>query len=573
MIQETQGDYSFKFSSDISNELEKVKALCKGTVTLELFDVQDDASFFTIKGLPQKMLGRFVTSYDANDVNVFKRKCYQEMMEEMFRVSNIFVKPWYSITGTSGIGKSYFFLYLLYCYLKNSFPDIPSSTTISSSTFPKIESTPMKWSRVNKSFLYQINNEVFFFNHKGGLVFNWYLLQKYQYDHISDALASSDIPFFTDLGSTAYPLWYYGCQILFSSFNDPRLHEKEKMGTILTMPEWSMDELDDLTSCSFFQNITPFAFNPSEFVHQQYLLFGGSLGNIMRSSMSHVNTAITEVGKTLCDHLFTSGFGRGNQHNPDILIHRNPPVDENGNFLYSGPEIVYSFASVLLFTKLYAKYRDIIITQACAKYINGLSYSAQDEDIFESLSFLCFKLSGRYNVKSLAGGKDIILKIPDRMEFLPNNWKVNDTTFIPKLNTLFYPVYKNMESGDAFYVISEGGVNSLVIIQATTRRTHPVKANGLNIIFEICSKICDISTKVLVFLTPPNPCLNTLQNIYPEKDDMISRIPSAIGDFQTNQYLLVNSLLPKDDSEVQSFFDLISHHSVERNNIKEGEDI
>jgi hypothetical protein len=189
----------------------------------------------------------------------------------------------------------------------------------------------------------------------------------------------------------------------------------------------------------------------------------------------------------------------------DLLVKqdtRNPGVDANGDFVYYNSEIVYSFASDSVFTKRHENY-------PChsERYVNGLSYGGQDEIIFETLSFLCFELSGSHAIKSLAIEDVISIVISELVEILPGNrnWmstcggsldicktsyaivrchikiltrfhvsvgriikniefrnegrfskarKSRKSTFIPKLSILYYPAYRDMKSGDSFYVTS-----------------------------------------------------------------------------------------------------------------------
>jgi hypothetical protein len=551
--------------SDLDERMAQAGVLIQGNVTLELSEAPSSAPFYIIKGLPQKILTRFAVE---SRLCIFKRSCYQEMKDAMFSANFAFKNPWFIITGTSGIGKSYFFLYLLYCFLKNEFPGA-SSASVTVSAANSVSHKMMKWSPDNKSFLYQIGTHgVFFFYHKGGFLFDWYILTQAQYDHISDALSSAGVLFFTDLGQKPHPLMYDSYQFVFSSFDERGYHENEKLGTKLVMPVWSMDELEKLSRCPFFQEITNSAFPPN-LIRKKFLLFGGSLRNIMIRTISDINTAVSAVGKLLCENLFTAGFTGKNQ---DTLIHRNPGVDANGNFVYYNSEIIYSFASDVVFTKLQEKYRNVILAEARSRYVNGLSYGAQDGNIFETLSFLCFKLSGSHEIKSLVNGDVITIVIPELMEILPSNWKARKSrksTFIPKLNILYYSAHRNMESGDGFYVTSDNGVTCLVIIQATTSSTHPVKANGLNVIYETCSKLCKIIKKMLVFVTPPNPCLNSLQNLTTKTADVSLLVPQAIVDFKTSQYLLVNHLCPKDAGDITSFSEVLSRVSSETPDVEE----
>jgi hypothetical protein len=128
-------------------------------------------------------------------------------------------------------------------------------------------------------------------------------------------------------------------------------------------------------------------------------------------------------------------------------------------------------------------------------------------------------------------------------------------------DVLYYPAYRNMCAVNAFFVSRVEEILRLTVIQATTGKVHPIKATGLQIINTMCARSNDIGDKILVFLTPKNSHLVVCQPLIMEKDAPSKKIPNDVAAFEENQYKLENNFEAKDDSELQSFYDLIQSHS------------
>jgi hypothetical protein len=221
------------------------------------------------------------------------------------------------------------------------------------------------------------------------------------------------------------PFSYEKNLFVFSSFGEPHLKEISKDRRTLIMPVWTMDELQELTSCPYFNEITDNEYSLED-LQKKFITFGGSIRSVLTPNLAKLDTALSKSGKMLVEHFFSGGvFGGDNKENPDMLIHRNPKVDKEGNYVYSSAEH-YSFASSYVFYKLYQLHKAMILAKARDRYVNGLSYGSDDGCIFETLSFLCFKLKGPYTVspllsKNLNQKDPLPIVIPERMEILPSN--------------------------------------------------------------------------------------------------------------------------------------------------------
>ena len=119
---------------------------------------------------------------------------------------------------------------------------------------------------------------------------------------------------------------------------------------------------------------------------------------------------------------------------------------------------------------------------------------------------------------------------------------VEDNNLKPDI--FYQPQISNMESGDAFCVISTANENGtkvykLIILQITVAKKHIIKINGLQHIMaaypeEIRTNMVE---KVFVFITPKNGNLNSFQS-YVNRDGKTPKmnIPQDISEFK--QYVM-----------------------------------
>ena len=78
-----------------------------------------------------------------------------------------------------------------------------------------------------------------------------------------------------------------------------------------------------------------------------------------------------------------------------------------------------------------------------------------------------------------------------------------------------------MESGDAFCLLEIDGKWTLVILQCTIAEKHPVKQNGIKIIYDCYTKNAElhVDETMIVFMIPVNGKLKTKQPICTKKKE------------------------------------------------------
>jgi hypothetical protein len=135
----------------------------------------------------------------------------------------------------------------------------------------------------------------------------------------------------------------------------------------------------------------------------------------------------------------------------------------------------------------------------------------------------------RLGIKSL-GTTPItaVIDIPN-MSNLDRNWMSD----MLQEDMLYIPLIGNMESGDAFFLESRS--KTLYVLQITVGASHPVKANGLNTIFD---RFADVTDCCLVFVTPKNGQLQKQQLIVTQKGDKSISLPESAKKFKENQWVL-----------------------------------
>ena len=129
-----------------------------------------------------------------------------------------------------------------------------------------------------------------------------------------------------------------------------------------------------------------------------------------------------------------------------------------------------------------------------------------------------------------------VCNVPTEILLLSHDWKKKAE--LP-VNVMFASRTSNLESGDAFYVVSlESGSFLLVIFQMTVGDSHPVKVNGLREILlafpeSVRSKI---TRKYLVFVIPQHGTLNEVQKLVTQKREEAKVVPRIVEGFQQYVY-------------------------------------
>ena len=187
-----------------------------------------------------------------------------------------------------------------------------------------------------------------------------------------------------------------------------------------------------------------------------------------------------------------------------------------------------------------------MVRNSKAKFSVGTFRGGDDGEQFELLCFHCFKFSGvQFKVIPLTNTvslRELDIIFP-AMEVLPLDWKVR--TDCLKQDKLYIPPVGNLESGDAFCVMTINNVLTLVVLQVTIAENHPVKMNGLTTIYNCYNNTIPkvlIKNKILIFVTPKNGTLKNNQNLVTQNGKNATTIPANIRPFANNQYKIENAL-------------------------------
>lgn len=280
-------------------------------------------------------------------MQLFIRECYPELYDDI--VDSLKTKKRGAVIGTAGIGKSTFFLYFLYRYLRDVGPEN------------------------DRSFYYQVEQgKVSLYRHHtdGNNYSMW--------SNVSDL--NPKIPLFVDMNCSSPPVEHLGVAIIFSSFRADRYKEYCKNGWIKVMPTWKYDEFSEYTGTSqFWANHQLNPADDMENVRAAYEMYGGSLRYVMecvsdvkkgKSATCIIDAAIADKGRDIARDFFVIGFGGPNTSISDVLIHRNPLLDDDGRIQYDGKNMVlnYNFASPYVFHRIKALDPEAIVTAARQKY-------------------------------------------------------------------------------------------------------------------------------------------------------------------------------------------------------------
>jgi hypothetical protein len=228
----------------------------------------------------------------------------------------------------------------------------------------------------------------------------------------------------------------------------------------------------------------------------------------------------------------------------DVLIHRNPEKMLNGSYNYDAESCAYSFASPYVLKRLLALNLNILVTDARNKYKAGIYRGGDDGNKFELLCLHGFKIS---NVEFLAEPltDDAPLKqvkFPEK-QVLKLNWRENSL----EANVLYIPPYGNLESGDAFCLIELDRRWTLVILQCTIAESHPVKQNGMKVIYN-CFKMnpaLKVDDTVIIFMIPENGKLKIKQPVVTQKNGAAEELQRSTITI-TAQYKIQNALVTLD---------------------------
>jgi hypothetical protein len=282
--------------------------------------------------------------------------------------------------------------------------------------------------------------------------------------------------------------------------------------------------------------------------YDEFVLFGGVPRYIFpdatddSSPRELLAEALEEKGGALSESFFKYGFGMANWLQSYMLVHINPPVSADGEFVYHGKK-VYTFASDAIFQWLAEKHSTQMLAGAVGMFNVGAaseSYGAVSAGkLFEKVCRWLKPLDGMdITATSLSGASTSVFEVPSVREVLPHDWK-KTARLVP--GVLYVPRISNLESGDSFYlVLLPTGGYLLVVLQITVGKSHPVKVNGLHDI--LLAYMQDVKKNVvsraLVFVLPAHGELDKEQALHTQKDEPMNstRVPVVVRDFKQYVY-------------------------------------
>jgi hypothetical protein len=473
--------------------------------------------------------GRFLVVDDIPDVftrrygsiprGIFVRTCY----EDLYDVATTHLKtPNDSsqnvlFTGVPGIGKSLFMIYFLCEFsMDDRFPD--------------------------KKFAIQFASKEY------GVYVPTATPNEYSYKKYDDyeKFKLKEYPLFVDILGEHQPEAHGKWTLIFSSPNPKRYKEviKAAPAWMYTLPTWSEDELSVLNPDKerWFDRFVKCGGVP------RIVLWVGPSGDPMRK----FDDALKAKGATVANYFFKYGFGDVDPEKSYFLVHINPPISESGDGVMYGGTPVHTFASDYVFQKLAAMHGSSLIAEALGLFNAGGGVASLGAvsagHLFEKICLWLAPIAGKSIRPELLGRSDFPLDriLLPQVQILPPKWKqLKNLVF----DILYQPTISNLESGDAFCVVKMTGIWTLVVLQVTVAENHPIKANGLKVIYDAFPDNLRtlIQRKLLVFVTPPSGNLCDIQPYHDQKNHVMKdRIPPIVREFE--QCVYRHSIVTPDNS-------------------------
>lgn len=416
------------------------------------------------------------------------RESYETIYQQIIEQSRLGFRN-FLITGVPGIGKSTFSYYFLWKY----FSDNPLG-----------------------EILLEVSNNVIY-----------YIQPNKTTTLLRIQCMTIKCPYLVDLRDRQEPAAKLGLYtVVFSSPNPSRYKQFMKQYEIsrrYIMPTWSYEESQTLNE---IRNI------PEEELYARFELVGGVPRLIFSLDLQQLSDMISktlnEKGSLIANKFFTSGYQMSDDEISYLIIHLHPPI--NG---YCSISDNYKFASAYIWENFYEKYKQIILSQS-ANYFNGgpgAYRGSFDGFHFEAVCLTAIPLAEHIHEVTSLNNSGLIKELS-----IPPSRKVNfrdDQTV--ESDVLYIPTSKNFESGDAFYLSN----NELFVLQITIAETHPVKANGLQKIFDFFRNggISNFTCH-LVFVVPKDGKLVNKQNITTKEGKIAKHMSSAVVEFDEHQWRL-----------------------------------
>ena len=437
---------------------------------------------------------------------LYIRHCYRRLYEITPHIMLHYHKDLSAtlFTGVPGIGKSMFLIYFLYRFLTDErFPDKRVALELFKGHYHYFEPCP--------SGGYYCSNES------------------------KESCPVLEIPIFSDIKGLVEPMCRGKWLFIFSSPNPLRYKYTMKNSPRFeyTLPTWHYLEL---------KFIDP---DDRRWI-DRFIRYGGVPRSIFWDGVEKnpedlLRDALDTKGGMIADYFFKYGFGNIDAETSYMILHKNPPWSpEHNDWLYE-QRSVYSFASDEIFKSFAEKHR----VRLLAEPIN-LSNDGVASEVYNLFEKICLWLKPIANqtisVELISNPSNSFRLTLPAMAILDYHWKENARNDLSKKllpNNLYQPKISNLESGDAFCVIPWGEQDlqplfCVVILQMTVGENHPVKVNGLHdIILAYPDEIQNwIVEKLLVFITPVDGKLSTVQPYHTQEGKVAERIPNLARGFR-----------------------------------------
>ena len=481
--------------------------------------IKTDGKFLDLTGVPDLLklrsnLGKYL----------YIRDCYEDFIADLVASLPRKARKIIAILGTAGIGKSSLFLVILKLLLED----------------------PTQFGLMTRSFYYQTaRDKTRLYHHESGTSFSVRFVQ-------ADEELDATIPLFADMETDDAPTEHAGISLIFTSFRPSRFKEVTKNGWRKVLHTWSAEEQANFFHSQQFES--EYGQDVAQRAYSNITFFGGSIRNNIQAAQSSefpercIDHAITLKGAQVCDRFFKAGFGGAENDVSDVLVHRNPEKKLDGSYNYNAEPCAYSFASPYVLRRLLALNNNILVTDARNKYNAGTFRGGDDGNEFELLCLHGFKIS---DVEFLAqpltdGAQPKQVKFPAK-RVLALNWREEVNNYL-EANVLYIPPYGNLESGDAFCLIEINGRWTLVILQCTIAENHPVKQNGMKVIYDCYKKnlALTVDDTVIMFMIPLNGQLKTKQPVVTQKKGEVVQEVQRVTITVTAQYKIQNALVTVD---------------------------
>ena len=482
--------------------------------------ITEKEKFLDLTGVPSHLrlrskLGRYM----------FRRDCYDDFIDDICKsLPKIKLCKAVAILGTAGIGKSSLFMLLLKKLIEN----------------------PIQFGLQTKSFYHQTRPDtIMLYQYENGNIFSCRSVP------VGEFLDESIILFVDMETMEGSPNEHAGISLIFTSFRASHYKELTKNGWQKVMPTWSANEQAEYFNSPQFE--ADYGVGVAERAYGNISFYGGSIRNNIMAALKSIKpeedikSVIERKGALICDCFFTAGFGGKKDEISDVLVHRNPQI-VNEKYDYDATPYVYSFASPYILRRLLQLKDTILVTKARHKYSTGTCSGSDNGKEFELLCLHGFKISGvEFIAKPLSEGtQGFNVSFPPK-QVLALNWRQQESYL--QANILYIPPYGNLESRYSFCLIEINERWTLVILQCTIAETHPVKQNGVKIIYD-CYKTnpeLKVEDTVIIFMIPLNSKLNRIQSLVTKKKDGVLEEVQRVTISITAQYKIENELVDIDD--------------------------